>query len=356
MRAIADGRWSCHGCGFCCRFHQLGPVEPATVRAIDATEPATWWPAAAGGWCRTTMSPQGPVYELAKVDGHCVFLGDDLRCGVHARLGAAAKPGFCRLFPYQFVEDADGLAVVVRSSCGGLHSSRHDGRPVVDAEDALALAREGGVVLRWTPERVTLLPGWTVDLHTWMGWERRLIAWLEQAEGGPARLVAGVRERLAEWGETTLPAADPARARLATRAVVMALDMTLTQVQQAETPPSQAEADFVAELLRRLKGAALSLESGDDPVLDGDARDYVRQLLASALLGKDVQRLDGVFAGLGRFLVGVEIAARAARGPGTAALAAEHTRIVRFTLNRSVRHVLSRARPALDDLAVYVPA
>jgi len=354
MRVVAGARWSCHGCGFCCRFHQLGPIELTIVRDLEAAEPASWWPPAADGWYRTVMGARGPEYELAKVDGHCVFLTEDQRCAVHARLGAAAKPGFCRLFPYQIVQDARGLAVVVRDSCGGLHASCADGRDVGEGgKQMLPVAQAGGVVLRWAPERVALLPDWDVDLATWMRWEEDLLGWLETASGSPGQLVAGVRQRLSTWGQHPLPVPDPARARLAARASVMALELTLAQVQARETPPSAAEADFVADLLARLRAAGASLEAGADAPLGEDTADYVRLLLSNAILGKDVHRLDGVFAGLGRLLVGVEVAVRSASGPTLGAFAAAHTHIVRFSQNRSIRQVLLRARPALVDLALH---
>ena len=335
------------------------PSSRQILRRLERTDPGSWWAPAASGWYRTAMGKRGPEHELAKVDGHCVFLTEDQRCAVHAHLGADTKPGFCRLYPYQFVEDADGIAVIVRDSCGGLHASRHDGQPVAEGAMAmLEVARQGGVVVRLAPEWVELLPDWQVDRATWMRWEADLLAWLETAPGSPGALLAGLRQRLADWGARLLPTPDPARARLATRASVMALDLTLAQVQARETPPSRAEADFVADLHSRLRAAGTSLEAGVDPVWDEDAADYVRMLLAGAVLGKDLHRLDLLFAGLGRFLLAVEVAARSVQQPqaargGAAAFASAHTRIVRFSHNRGIQQVLVRAQPALVDMALH---
>lgn len=348
VRGVHGARFACQGCGFCCRFHQLGPMSPQDRARIADSHPETWWPPAAAGWSRT--GPAG--VELRKLDGHCVFLDADQRCALHARLGAQAKPMFCRLFPYQLVEDAEGVAIIVRDSCGGLH---HGGGPLVEdsGEELLGMAREGGALLRWGPASVAIAPGWEVPLDTWMGWERALLTWLQDAPGDAAALVAGLRDRLCAWGDRHLPAPDPARGHLATRAVLMALDLTLDQVSAQEVAPSPAEAAFVADLHGRVRRAAASHERGEALTMSPPVADYARERLAHALLGKEVHRQDGLLVGLGRHLLALDLAARTADGPTLGHFAHAHSRIVRFVENRSIHHVLGRARPALHDLAVH---
>lgn len=353
-RTVQGARFACQGSGFCCRFHQLGPVGPAEVQVLRDAAPETWWPPAAQGWLHTALTPTGPVHQLAKVDGHCVFLDEQQRCAVHARLGPQAKPGFCRLFPYQVVEDARGLSVSLRASCGGLHAALRDGEPVEDqVDEVLALARDGGVVVRWTPPQVAVAPGWQETPASWLDHEAALLAALPTVDLQPEALVAWVRDTLAARAGVSLPVPEPGRAALATRAVLMALDLTLQHVRDSETPPSQAEADFVATMHDRIRAAATAVEAGHRAPLDADARTYVRDLLAQALLGKEVHRLGSLSSGMGRFLTAVVVAGHAAPEPGPEAFAQVHSRVVRFTQNRSVRAILDRARPALDDLFLH---
>jgi hypothetical protein len=262
------------------------------------------------------------------------------------------KPAFCRLFPYQLVEDDGGVAIVVRDSCGGLH---HDGGPPVlaGAEQVLDLARGSGALLRWRPASVAIAGGFEVPLATWMGWEQALLGWLVQAEGEPATLVAGMRRQLFAWGGQPLPAPDPARAHLAARAVLMALDLTLAQVRAQELAPSPAEAAFAADLHDRVRRAAASHERGERPAWTADQARHARERLASALLGKELHRQDGLLVGLGRHLLALDLARRSVAGDSLADLVHAHSRVVRFVDNRSIAHVLGRARPALHDLAVH---
>lgn len=353
VRAVPGARYTCQGTGFCCRFHQLGPVPPAEVEVLRDARPEAWWPPARAGWLHTAPGPDGPVHQLAKVDGHCVFLDEDRRCAVHARLGPAAKPSFCRLFPYQVVRDHRGLAVAVRDSCAGRAAQADSPLVAAQAEEIAALAAAAGAVVDWRPHTVVVAPGWTVDGHTWLTWEEALLRALPGTDLQPEALVAWVRDLLAARAGQALPAPVPGRGALATRAVLMALDLTLQHVRATEAPPSPAEAAFVETMHDRVRAAAAAVEAGRRATLDPAGRAFQRELLADALLGKDLHRLGSLSSGLGRFLVAVQIASLVAEGPGVDAFAEVHSRIVRFTLNRSVRAILDRARPALDDLFLH---
>ena len=109
MRSPKDTRWSCHSCTACCRGFQFGPVEHNVIENLSAQQPASWWPPASNRpWFQERPGPQEQkLYYLSAVDGHCIFLQDDGLCAVHAKLGEAAKPGFCREFPHHIIEEED---------------------------------------------------------------------------------------------------------------------------------------------------------------------------------------------------------------------------------------------------------
>lgn len=356
-RTVSGARWSCQGTGFCCRFHQLGPVSAAEVTALATTQPAEWWPPAADGWLLSRSEPGGLVHELRKVEGHCVFLTENNRCAVHARFGPQAKPGFCQLYPYQVVEDGEGFAVIVRDSCAGRLADAERAAPMeLQSEAALALALAHDGVLRWKPDLVKILPGEAIALERWMEVEPELLRALQTSTEGAGGLIPSLRARLAGLLGLSLPTPDPARARLAGRAVLLALDMTLGRARQQEQAPAVSEAEFAAELHQRVQLAAAAIEAGFD--LDGpEGWDrYARLCLCEGLLGKDLHRQDGLFAGLGLALITLIIARATAQPSTEAELARVHARVARFTQNRSIREVLRAAAPALRDLALYAPA
>jgi len=93
--------FECSQCGNCCN-------RPWKIH-ISKAELDQWGPA----WEKLM---QRPLEQLVKIDlpdlpsryaalaknpdGHsCVFLGDDMRCRIHAALGEAAKPQICRKYP-----------------------------------------------------------------------------------------------------------------------------------------------------------------------------------------------------------------------------------------------------------------
>lgn len=111
-----EERWSCHGCGICCR-HVIIALSQEEYRRIREQ-----------GWendselknrrlfVRTSFWK--PRYRLAhREDGYCVFLTADGRCRIHARFGAEAKPLICQMFPYQLVPLEHFAYLTIRRDC-----------------------------------------------------------------------------------------------------------------------------------------------------------------------------------------------------------------------------------------------
>lgn len=125
-------RWSCHGCGICCR-HVLIHLSPEEYQRIRDQ-----------GWdrdselrnkklfVRTRLWP--PRYRLAHTpEGYCVFLSDQGRCRIHERFGAEAKPLVCRMFPYQTVALDKFAYLTLRHNCPSV--VRKKGALLADQED-----------------------------------------------------------------------------------------------------------------------------------------------------------------------------------------------------------------------------
>ena len=111
-------KWSCHGCGNCCRQYEIVVSDAERQRIVDQK-----WTAAdgvpAGMKAFEGVGRMGArKYRLAhRADGSCVFLDKNNRCRIHARFGEAAKPLACRVFPFAFHVVGDQLAVSLRFSC-----------------------------------------------------------------------------------------------------------------------------------------------------------------------------------------------------------------------------------------------
>lgn len=101
-------RFTCHADGPCCSsIHALGPILPAEVLRLGPE---------GRRWTAPDDSVGGLAFRFDARDS-CHFRQDDGLCGVHARLGVAAKPATCRRFPYALVDAPDGLRVTTPHRC-----------------------------------------------------------------------------------------------------------------------------------------------------------------------------------------------------------------------------------------------
>lgn len=107
---LTEQRYSCHGCGNCCRDFtvQLRDEDLALLREQ--------------GWAEKLGEPvtvefRGTSFLRQRDDGACVFLQDDGRCRIHAEYGLEAKPIACQLFPFSFAPDDGGVRVGLNFAC-----------------------------------------------------------------------------------------------------------------------------------------------------------------------------------------------------------------------------------------------
>lgn len=130
---LAGARFGCQGSGGCCQGYSFGPLATEDIATLDGLDLAAAFPHVAAPYVEDRDSG---VY-LRAVDGRCVFLAGDRRCGLHAAFGADAKPGFCRLYPLESFATVHGVRVVDRGTCSTFGTSARTGLPMVDDMDRL---------------------------------------------------------------------------------------------------------------------------------------------------------------------------------------------------------------------------
>lgn len=99
--------WDCHACGDCCRHYSVR----ATPEEAARIESQNW------GFAGAVPDGRGGLELAHRPNGDCVFLGEQNRCAIHAKFGAAAKPLACRMYPFTLVPVGDHWRVSVRLAC-----------------------------------------------------------------------------------------------------------------------------------------------------------------------------------------------------------------------------------------------
>lgn len=117
MLPVATQRYSCHGCGNCCRDFtvQLREADLAKLRAQG-------WEEKLG--MPVTVEFRGTTYLRQRDDGACVFLMDDGLCRIHKDHGFAEKPIACQLFPFVLVPDDVRTHVGISFACQSVRENK----------------------------------------------------------------------------------------------------------------------------------------------------------------------------------------------------------------------------------------
>lgn len=114
---MGEQRYSCHGCGDCCRDFtvQLLPGDLEKLRAQR-------WEERLGMPVVTQF--RGTSFLRQREDGACVFLQEGGRCLIHAELGLEAKPVACQLFPFAFAPDTRHAQVTLSFACSSVRQNK----------------------------------------------------------------------------------------------------------------------------------------------------------------------------------------------------------------------------------------
>lgn len=117
MLPIATQRYSCHGCGNCCRDFtvQLRESDLAKLREQK-------WEERLG--MPVTADFRGTTFLRQRDDGACVFLMEDGLCRIHKEFGFAEKPIACQLFPFVLVPDDVRTHVGLSFACQSVRENK----------------------------------------------------------------------------------------------------------------------------------------------------------------------------------------------------------------------------------------
>ena len=140
---LREQRYSCHGCGDCCRDFSVQLRDDDLGRLREQR-----WEERLGE--AVTVEFRGRRYLRQRADGACLFLQPDGLCRIHAEFGFDEKPVACRLFPFNLAPDAEGVRAGLNFACSSVRANR-----------GAALSSHRGDLdraLREVPEAATIAP------------------------------------------------------------------------------------------------------------------------------------------------------------------------------------------------------
>jgi lysine-N-methylase len=151
----------CDGRGVCCAIY------PSIVfTSEEAARARATMPEVLGGGedeARVFLPERGAdrrSLAVAVVDGRCAYLGEDRRCGLHARGGAGAKPLGCRAYPTALVDDGEAIRVGPVVECACVIASAVEpgprGAPLLEGSPRTSAELDPRLVVDELPETIAL--------------------------------------------------------------------------------------------------------------------------------------------------------------------------------------------------------
>jgi len=108
--AVDEQRYSCHGCGNCCRDFTV-QLRESDLRRLREQK----WEEKLG--MPPTVAFRGETYLRQREDGSCIFLMENGLCRIHAEYGFEEKPIACQLFPFSLTPARRGAAMGLNFAC-----------------------------------------------------------------------------------------------------------------------------------------------------------------------------------------------------------------------------------------------
>lgn len=107
--------FKCNSCGLCCTRPWNVRVEPEVREGIRESEIHAR--REREGYIPLEVLESGFVNAHRQRNGNCMFLLEDVRCGIHSELGSKAKPIGCQLFPYRATTTPLGTYFALSFAC-----------------------------------------------------------------------------------------------------------------------------------------------------------------------------------------------------------------------------------------------
>lgn len=246
---LPDYRFSCSGAGGCCK--QYGSVA---LSALDRER------AARAGLSRLPTDSRGervflPLYgavrtervAMTTVDGRCLQLQDDDRCGLEVKGGRGAKPVGCRAYPATLVDDGESVRVSVACECDCVFESRArgGGEPLVSGRVGADL--EAHLTVRLLPAEIAVTQDALAPRSQVAAWSRDVAAQITP-EAVPQRLVALAasleKGTLASWPD--VPPSPEASLMASLRALAEVMERAARSAESWRSPTDRTR------VLRRL--------------------------------------------------------------------------------------------------------
>lgn len=108
--ALREQKYSCHGCGNCCRDFTVQLREDDLRKLREQN-----WESKLGE--PITITFRGTTFLRQREDGGCVFLMENGLCRIHAEHGFTAKPIACQLFPFHLIPASEGVQSGINFAC-----------------------------------------------------------------------------------------------------------------------------------------------------------------------------------------------------------------------------------------------
>lgn len=313
-------RFTCTGCGSCCGFQSIGPVQPEVLEAAWHEREALQRETRGAGMFVSVDTGTGrsdPPPVLCRLqDGVCVFLAADDRCILHREHGEKAKPACCRVFPLRFVATPQGVAVSMLNECRGFVQARK-GQPLAEQQDALRSLIPLVPSLRRVRPVIRLDERHSLTFSAYSKLEAELHRTVASERGGPAAVLLAMRSLL-ERARGRDPAARAPGSDLTTlRRKLAALIQGLQRsIDELDRRFRRADAQLVVHTdsllllgsaLRRLPSAMQVLV---EPLADHEQHELFCALVHHELAGKRLADAPTLTHGLAR-LVFTWLASRA---------------------------------------------
>ncbi len=337
VETLPEARFACQGSGECCQNFVFGPLPDDDIERIAALDLVRHFPhvGAEPFYVEGKTRDGTTVKYLRTIEGRCIFLERDLRCGLHAKFGPEAKPRLCRLFPYTRLPTIESVKIYDNGECASFAVS----------------ARSGPTAAELLPELLAVLPphfnlehpvlllegGGALDYGYFLVLQRTLLDLFARGHGGALEtLVAAARLARAYFAELAACPLEPGEPeRTARRALSRdALSFYGPADPDALRRGCAALARLAGDLL---KAIGEKLVENREPALDGNT---IRLHMDLAAILRVVQA----------------VAAHAAEpenrplDPGFRAIAAVDAAIPDFEdlFRRSFRHIFFGGRALID--------